>query len=76
MDIMIEKGTFQPKLLEMTFSPDCGRACKYTKTFMNDIISSLFLHKPNEECNMDQIWVLTSYDIVIYFRFNLAKFIN
>ena len=27
IDIMIDEDTMEPKLLEITFSPDCKRAC-------------------------------------------------
>lgn len=47
MDLMIDTN-FQPKLLEMTFSPDCTRACKFTPTFYNDIFETLFFGVPNE----------------------------
>lgn len=47
MDLMIDK-TYQPKLLEMTFSPDCTRACKYTPSFYNDLFETLFFGVPNE----------------------------
>ncbi|KAL4505169.1 hypothetical protein ABPG72_016236 [Tetrahymena utriculariae] len=44
MDVMIENGTFQPKLLELTFSPDCERACKYHPHFFNDMFKLFFLN--------------------------------
>lgn len=52
MDAMIEKDTFTPKLLEMTFSPDCNRACKYHPSFYNDILNCLYFDQNPEECNM------------------------
>lgn len=36
----------QPVLLEITFSPDCHRACKYHPHFFNDVFSTLFLGEP------------------------------
>lgn len=32
-----------PKLLEVNFSPDCVRACKYHPDFFNHIFQALFL---------------------------------
>ncbi|CAD8093778.1 unnamed protein product [Paramecium sonneborni] len=54
MDLMIDSNGFQPKLLEMTFSPDCTRACKYTPTFYNDLFECLFFGVENQ--NMIQIF--------------------
>ncbi|KAF5202480.1 Tubulin--tyrosine ligase-like protein [Thalictrum thalictroides] len=55
VDVMLD-CSFQPKLLEVTYCPDCGRACKYdTKAvvgsgetvkgqdFFNDVFGCLFL---------------------------------
>lgn len=53
MDIMIDKRNYQPKLLEMTFSPDCGRACKYHPSFYDDLFACLFLHK--DDTNVERI---------------------
>ena len=45
---MIDLNDFEPKMLEMTFSPDCDRACKYDPSFYNDVFGLLFLNK-NED---------------------------
>lgn len=55
MDAMIEKDTFTPKLLEMTFSPDCNRACKYHPSFYNDILNCLYFDQNPEDCNMIRV---------------------
>ncbi|KAM3130195.1 hypothetical protein pb186bvf_017695 [Paramecium bursaria] len=47
MDLMIDQN-FTPKLLEMTFSPDCTRACKYTPSFFNDLFETLFFGVENQ----------------------------
>ena len=47
MDVMVSMPEYQPKLLEMTFSPDCNRACKYHPTFYNDIFECLYLGLEN-----------------------------
>lgn len=57
VDVMLD-CSFQPKLLEVTYCPDCSRACKYdTKTtssgeetirgsdFYNDVFGCLFLNE-------------------------------
>lgn len=43
IDVMIDAETMEPKLLEMTFSPDCKRACEYYTTFYNEVFETLFL---------------------------------
>lgn len=53
MDVMISLPNFQPKLLEMTFSPDCNRACKFYPTFYNDIFECLYFGKEND--NIERI---------------------
>uniref|UniRef100_UPI00398E36F9 tubulin--tyrosine ligase-like protein 12 isoform X1 n=2 Tax=Pristiophorus japonicus TaxID=55135 RepID=UPI00398E36F9 len=37
------KQIMQPQILEVNFSPDCARACKYHPSFFNDIFSVLAL---------------------------------
>nr|CCC94833.1 conserved hypothetical protein [Trypanosoma congolense IL3000] len=41
-----EDKTLEPSLLEITFSPDCHRACRYHPSFFNDIFHTLFLGNP------------------------------
>ena len=43
LDIMIDEN-LEPYILELNFSPDCTRACKFTPTFYDDIFSTLFLN--------------------------------
>ena len=43
IDIMIDAETMEPKLLEITFSPDCKRACEYYPSFYDDVFHSLYL---------------------------------
>lgn len=56
MDVMIDKGTFTPRLLEMTFAPDCQRACKYHPTFFTDIMRGLFLNDAQSLNNFDKLF--------------------
>ncbi|OAD56863.1 Tubulin--tyrosine ligase-like protein 12 [Eufriesea mexicana] len=51
IDLILEwkKGTMQPVLLEINFSPDCKRACEYYPNFYNDIFKCLFLDVNNPE---------------------------
>ena len=53
MDVMIDSH-YQPKLLEMTYSPDCGRACKYHPHFFDDVYNCLFLYD-DEKTNVDRV---------------------
>ncbi|XP_055585705.1 tubulin--tyrosine ligase-like protein 12 [Uranotaenia lowii] len=51
VDLMLEwtnEGTrVQPKILEINFTPDCERACKYYPEFYNDVFNLLFLDQEN-----------------------------
>ncbi|RNF18024.1 putative tubulin tyrosine ligase [Trypanosoma conorhini] len=38
--------TLEPSLLEINYSPDCKRACKYHPEFFNDVFKTLFLGTP------------------------------
>ena len=40
-DVMLD-DQYEPKLLEVTFSPDCTRAVKYHPHFFNDVFMTLF----------------------------------
>mmetsp|Transcript_8710 Transcript_8710/g.765 ORF Transcript_8710/g.765 Transcript_8710/m.765 type:complete len:83 (+) Transcript_8710:856-1104(+) len=51
LDVMVDLNNFEPKMLEITFSPDCVRACKFTPSFYNDIFGLLFLNKHEDETN-------------------------
>ncbi|GLT81160.1 hypothetical protein SLA2020_525630 [Shorea laevis] len=64
VDVMLD-NSFQPKLLEVTYCPDCTRACKYDTTsimgggeairsrdFFNDVFGCLFL---NETTHVSQL---------------------
>ena len=51
VDVMITDD-FQPKILEVTFSPDCGRACKFNPNFFNEVFGCLFM---NDVKNMIRI---------------------
>lgn len=56
VDVMLD-GSFQPKLLEVTYCPDCNRACKYDteavvgngvvkgRDFFNNVFGCLFLNE-------------------------------
>jgi len=48
MDVMFSLPDYQPKLLEMTFSPDCNRACKYHPHFYDDLFECMYLGKDNK----------------------------
>ena len=45
LDVMLA-ADLSPRLLEITYSPDCGRACKYHPHFFNDVFKTLFLGQP------------------------------
>ena len=53
IDIMIDAETMEPKLLEITFAPDCNRACQYYPSFFNEVLETMFLNIPGE--NMERI---------------------
>ncbi|KAM4097491.1 hypothetical protein ACJW30_07G004100 [Castanea mollissima] len=55
VDVMLDTS-FRPKLLEVTYCPDCTRACKYDtedlvggeikgRDFFNDVFGCLFLNE-------------------------------
>ena len=46
LDIMIDTD-LEPKVLEINFSPDCTRACKFVPEFFDDVFATLFLNKPS-----------------------------
>jgi tubulin--tyrosine ligase-like protein 12 len=43
VDVMITDD-YQPKILEVTFSPDCGRACKFNPQFFNEVFGCLYFN--------------------------------
>ena len=43
VDVMIDED-YQPKILEVTFAPDCGRACKFNPQFFNEVFGCLFFN--------------------------------
>ena len=45
IDIMIDSD-LNPRILEVNFSPDCTRACKFVPEFYDQIFSTLFLEDP------------------------------
>lgn len=53
IDIMIDAETMEPKLLEITFSPDCKRACEYYPPFYDNVFHSLYLETMSQ--NMERI---------------------
>ena len=51
VDVMVTEDG-DPKILEVTFQPDCKRACEFNKDFMNEVFGCLFL---NESKNMTRL---------------------
>lgn len=54
-DIMLEwtpQGDIQPVLLEVNYSPDCVRACKYHPDFFNHIFELFFLDPTRQSGNL------------------------
>lgn len=51
VDVMIT-DEYEPKILEVTFQPDCGRACKFNPAFFNEVFGCLYF---NDEKNMIRI---------------------
>lgn len=51
-DLMLEWSDddhmMQPKLLEINYSPDCDRACRYHSNFYNHMMTSLFLDQTSD----------------------------
>lgn len=49
IDVMVDSA-FNPILLEITYSPDCTRACQYVPSFYNDVFRYLFLGDHGTRC--------------------------
>ena len=50
-DLMLEwtgDHMIQPKLLEINYSPDCVRACRYHSNFYNHMMTVLFLDQTTD----------------------------
>ena len=52
VDVMIT-DQYEPKILEVTFSPDCKRACRFNPEFFNEVFGCLFF---NDVKNMIRLW--------------------
>jgi len=44
VDVMITEE-FEPRILEITFQPDCHRACEFNPDFFNEVFQCLFLNE-------------------------------
>lgn len=52
VDMMFTRGTHEPKLLEVTFGPDCAAAVKEYPNFYNDAFGVLFLNEEHADFKM------------------------
>ena len=43
IDVMITDN-YEPKILEVTFAPDCKRACIFNPNFFNEVFGCLFFN--------------------------------
>ena len=43
-DLMIEED-FKVRVTEVTFSPDCDRACRFNPQFFNSVFNHLFMNE-------------------------------